>query len=97
MIENGVRALRNRHFQGVLPGQGDDAGGGVNALGDGLSFGQDVGQLGDVNQGFAGLQEKHGVLRVTDAGIREATILGQAIGMAMRGLRPRAARPSPPR
>jgi len=55
-----------------------------------IAFGQDVGQLGDVNQGFAGLQEKHGELRVTDAGIREATILGQAIGLALRGLRPLA-------
>ena len=53
-----------------------------------VAFGEDVGQLGDVNQGFAGLQEKYGVLRVADTGIREATILGQAIGMAMRGLRP---------
>jgi pyruvate/2-oxoglutarate/acetoin dehydrogenase E1 component/TPP-dependent pyruvate/acetoin dehydrogenase alpha subunit len=53
-----------------------------------IAFGEDVGQLGDVNQGFAGLQQKHGPLRVTDTGIREATILGQAIGMAMRGLRP---------
>ena len=55
-----------------------------------IAFGEDVGQLGDVNQGFAGLQEKYGKLRVADAGIREATILGQAIGMAMRGLRPLA-------
>jgi pyruvate/2-oxoglutarate/acetoin dehydrogenase E1 component/TPP-dependent pyruvate/acetoin dehydrogenase alpha subunit len=55
-----------------------------------IAFGQDVGQLGDVNQGFAGLQKKHGQLRVTDAGIREATILGQAIGLALRGLRPLA-------
>jgi pyruvate/2-oxoglutarate/acetoin dehydrogenase E1 component len=47
-----------------------------------------VGQLGDVNQGFAGLQVKYGELRVSDTGIREATIIGQAIGMAMRGLRP---------
>jgi len=53
-----------------------------------IAYGQDLGKLGDVNQGFAGLQEKYGELRVTDAGIREATILGQAIGMAMRGLRP---------
>ena len=51
-------------------------------------LGEDVGELGDVNQGFAGLQEKYGALRVADTGIREATIVGQAIGMAMRGLRP---------
>jgi pyruvate/2-oxoglutarate/acetoin dehydrogenase E1 component/TPP-dependent pyruvate/acetoin dehydrogenase alpha subunit len=53
-----------------------------------IAFGEDVGKLGDVNQGFRGMQEKYGPLRVTDTGIREATILGQAIGMAMRGLRP---------
>jgi pyruvate/2-oxoglutarate/acetoin dehydrogenase E1 component/TPP-dependent pyruvate/acetoin dehydrogenase alpha subunit len=53
-----------------------------------IAFGEDVGQLGDVNQGFRGLQEKYGQLRVSDTGIREATIIGQAIGMAMRGLRP---------
>ena len=53
-----------------------------------IAFGEDVGQLGDVNQGFRGLQEKFGHLRISDTGIREATILGQAIGMAMRGLRP---------
>jgi len=53
-----------------------------------VAFGEDVGRLGDVNQGFAGLQEKHGVLRVGDTGIRETTIMGQAIGLAMRGLRP---------
>ena len=53
-----------------------------------VAFGEDLGKLGDVNQGFHGLQEKFGPLRVTDTGIREATILGQAIGMAMRGLRP---------
>jgi pyruvate/2-oxoglutarate/acetoin dehydrogenase E1 component len=53
-----------------------------------IAFGEDVGKLGDVNQGFKGLQEKYGELRVTDTGIREATIMGQAIGMAMRGLRP---------
>jgi len=53
-----------------------------------IAFGEDVGFLGDVNQGFKGMQEKYGVLRVTDTGIREATILGEAIGMAMRGLRP---------
>ncbi|MDX1630546.1 MAG: thiamine pyrophosphate-dependent enzyme [Thermoanaerobaculia bacterium] len=55
-----------------------------------VAFGEDVGELGDVNQGFAGLQEKYGELRVSDTGIREATIVGQAIGMAMRGLRPLA-------
>ena len=53
-----------------------------------VAFGEDVGQLGDVDQGFAGLQVKHGPLRVSDTGIREVTIVGQAIGMAMRGLRP---------
>ncbi len=53
-----------------------------------IAFGEDVGYLGDVNQGFAGMQAKYGALRVSDTGIREATILGQAIGMAMRGLRP---------
>jgi 2-oxoisovalerate dehydrogenase E1 component len=53
-----------------------------------IAFGEDVGKLGDVNQGFVDLQAKYGELRVGDAGIREATIVGQAIGMAMRGLRP---------
>jgi pyruvate/2-oxoglutarate/acetoin dehydrogenase E1 component/TPP-dependent pyruvate/acetoin dehydrogenase alpha subunit len=53
-----------------------------------IAFGEDVGRLGDVNQGFKGLQEKFGKLRVSDTGIRECTIVGQAIGMAMRGLRP---------
>jgi 2-oxoisovalerate dehydrogenase E1 component len=53
-----------------------------------LAFGEDVGRLGDVNQGFKGLQEKFGELRVSDTGIRESTILGQAIGLALRGLRP---------
>ena len=53
-----------------------------------FAFGEDVGQIGDVNQGFAGLQEKYGIERVFDTGIREWTIMGQAIGMAMRGLRP---------
>lgn len=53
-----------------------------------LAFGEDVGQIGDVNQGFAGLQEKFGKDRVFDTGIREWTIMGQAIGLAMRGFRP---------
>ncbi len=53
-----------------------------------LAFGEDVGKIGDVNQGFAGLQEKYSELRVTDTGIRECTILGQGIGLALRGLRP---------
>ena len=53
-----------------------------------LIFGEDVGKLGDVNQGCVGLQEKYGACRVMDTGIRECTILGQAIGAALRGLRP---------
>jgi len=53
-----------------------------------IAFGEDVGRIGDVNQGFRGLQGTYGPLRVSDTGIREATIIGQGIGMAMRGLRP---------
>ncbi|MBA3827353.1 MAG: transketolase [Taibaiella sp.] len=53
-----------------------------------LAFGEDLGKIGDVNQGFAGLQDKYGEQRIFDTGIREATIIGQGIGMAMRGLRP---------
>lgn len=53
-----------------------------------LAFGEDLGKIGDVNQGFAGLQEKYGDQRIFDTGIREATIIGQGLGMAMRGLRP---------
>jgi 2-oxoisovalerate dehydrogenase E1 component len=53
-----------------------------------LTFGEDVGKIGGVNQSMEGMQEKYGTTRVTDTGIRECTILGQGIGMAMRGLRP---------
>lgn len=53
-----------------------------------MIFGEDSGNIGDVNQGLEGLQEKYGELRISDAGIREATILGQGIGLALRGLRP---------
>lgn len=53
-----------------------------------FAFGEDLGKIGDVNQGFAGLQEKYGPQRIFDTGIREASIIGQGIGMAMRGLRP---------
>lgn len=53
-----------------------------------LLFGEDTGNIGDVNQGLEGLQLKHGIERISDTGIREATIVGQGIGMAMRGLRP---------
>ncbi len=52
------------------------------------AFGEDVGHIGDVNQGFAGLQDKHGKDRISDTGIRELTIVGQAIGLSLRGLRP---------
>jgi pyruvate/2-oxoglutarate/acetoin dehydrogenase E1 component/TPP-dependent pyruvate/acetoin dehydrogenase alpha subunit len=53
-----------------------------------VALGEDIGMIGDVNQGFAGLQEKYGEIRITDTGIRETTIIGQGIGLAMRGLRP---------
>jgi pyruvate/2-oxoglutarate/acetoin dehydrogenase E1 component/TPP-dependent pyruvate/acetoin dehydrogenase alpha subunit len=53
-----------------------------------IAFGEDVGKIGDVNQAFAGLQKKHGDMRVMDTGIRETTIIGEGIGLAMRGLRP---------
>ena len=53
-----------------------------------VAFGEDLGQIGDVNQGFAGLQSRFGEIRITDSGIREATIAGQGIGLALRGLRP---------
>lgn len=53
-----------------------------------VAFGEDLGFIGDVNQGFAGLQAKHGETRIFDTGIRELTIMGQGIGLALRGLRP---------
>ena len=53
-----------------------------------IAFGEDLGHIGDVNQGFSGLQEKYGKRRIFDTGIRELTIMGQAIGLALRGLRP---------
>lgn len=53
-----------------------------------IAFGEDVGKIGDVNQGFSGLQQKYGPQRIFDTGIRELTIVGQAIGLALRGLRP---------
>lgn len=53
-----------------------------------IAFGEDVGKIGDVNQGFAGLQAKYGELRIFDTGIRESAIIGQGIGLAVRGLRP---------
>lgn len=59
-----------------------------NTKSNALIFGEDTGNIGDVNQGLEGLQEKYGESRVADTGIREATIMGQGIGMAMRGLRP---------
>ncbi len=53
-----------------------------------VAYGEDVGKIGDVNQGFAGLQAKYGNARIFDTGIRELTIVGQAVGLSMRGLRP---------
>ncbi len=53
-----------------------------------VAFGEDVGYIGDVNQGFSGLQAKYGEQRIFDTGIRELTIMGQGIGLALRGLRP---------
>ena len=53
-----------------------------------VAFGEDLGHIGDVNQGFSGLQEKYGIQRIFDTGIRELTIMGQGIGLALRGLRP---------
>lgn len=73
---NGFQVL-NRYFDRLL-GRNEQV----------VAFGEDVGHIGDVNQGFAGLQEKYGQDRVFDTGIREWTIMGQAIGLALRGLRP---------
>lgn len=53
-----------------------------------IAFGEDVGLIGDVNQAFSGLQQKHGNTRIFDTGIRESTIIGQGVGLALRGLRP---------
>ena len=53
-----------------------------------MAFGEDLGFIGDVNQGFSGLQAKHGDQRIFDTGIREMTIIGQGVGLALRGLRP---------
>src|SRR5205807_1701864 len=53
-----------------------------------VAFGEDLGRIGDVNQGFSGLQEKYGEKRIFDTGIRETTIIGQGIGLALRGFRP---------
>lgn len=53
-----------------------------------VAFGEDVGKIGDVNQGFSGIQDKYGEQRIFDTGIREATIMGQGIGLALRGIRP---------
>lgn len=75
-ILNGYEIL-NRYFDGLFAARPEV-----------FAFGEDVGKIGDVNQGFAGLQEKYGAQRITDTGIREATIIGQGLGMAMRGLRP---------
>lgn len=68
-----VRACFERHFE-------------TNPLV--FAIGEDVGKIGDVNQGFSGLQKKYGELRITDTGIRETSIIGQGLGAAMRGLRP---------
>jgi len=75
-LVNGYELL-NKFFDKIIA-QNDDI----------FAFGEDVGKIGDVNQGFAGLQQKYGEHRIFDTGIREWTIVGQAIGMAMRGLRP---------
>lgn len=75
-VVNGYEIL-NRYFDGIFASNAKV-----------LAFGEDLGHIGDVNQGFAGLQAKYGEGRIFDTGIRELTIMGQGIGMAMRGLRP---------
>jgi len=75
-VLNGYEIL-NKYFDGLLQSNSKV-----------LAFGEDVGQIGDVNQGFAGLQAKYGEERVFDVGIREWTIVGQSLGLAMRGWRP---------
>lgn len=88
-----IRAIKPRYSEGSKIVDGREV---LQAFFDGalardktvLAFGEDVGKIGDVNQAFAGLQKKHGNLRVMDTGIRETTIIGEGIGLAMRGLRP---------
>jgi pyruvate/2-oxoglutarate/acetoin dehydrogenase E1 component/TPP-dependent pyruvate/acetoin dehydrogenase alpha subunit len=75
-VMNGYEIL-NRYFDQLFSQRADV-----------VAFGEDLGFIGDVNQGFAGLQAKHGARRIFDTGIRELTIMGQGIGLAMRGLRP---------
>ncbi|MGN6166321.1 MAG: alpha-ketoacid dehydrogenase subunit alpha/beta [Flavisolibacter sp.] len=75
-IVNGFEVL-NRYFDGLFASNPKV-----------VAFGEDLGYIGDVNQGFAGLQAKYGQERIFDTGIRELTIMGQGIGLAMRGLRP---------
>jgi len=75
-LMNGYEIL-NRYFDQLFSRRNDV-----------LAFGEDLGFIGDVNQGFAGLQAKHGARRIFDTGIRELTIMGQGIGLALRGLRP---------
>ncbi|HET9055213.1 MAG TPA: thiamine pyrophosphate-dependent enzyme [Chitinophagaceae bacterium] len=75
-VINGYEIL-NRYFDGLFASNAKV-----------LAFGEDLGFIGDVNQGFAGLQAKYGEGRIFDTGIRELTIMGQGIGLALRGLRP---------
>lgn len=75
-VVNGFEVLNN-YFDALFASRNDV-----------LAFGEDLGKIGDVNQGFSGLQQKYGSHRISDTGIRELTIMGQGLGMAMRGLRP---------